>query len=387
MAINLFDPGFYAQANPDLANVGLTSPEQLTAHFFGAGLNEGRAFSPFADLNVYRAANPDLAGAGLTANSQLYGHLVASGVAEGRAFSAVYDANFYRAANPDVAAAGFNNEQLFDHFRVSGIREGRVASAAFNPSSYLALNPDLRAAGLDFAGGLIHYRLAGAAEGRPTGGSAPAQEAPASIFLSLSDGRVGQLDESGNFLGANINRILTDIAKDSSNQLWGISFSSLYRLNNDASQAEFVGNLGRGSDVNALDFDNNDRLIATDASGTIYQIDTLTGAALTVGSINDAKFDSSGDLVFDESRNVFYATSESNFFGGSDILYQFDLRGNSRRIGEIGFSNVFGLSIDGGILSGYTNDGRELEISRSSGSASVVDFIDVGFAEIYGAAS
>lgn len=173
MAINLFDPGFYAQANPDLANVGLTSPEQLTAHFFGAGLNEGRAFSPFADLNVYRAANPDLAGAGLTANSQLYGHLVASGVAEGRAFSAVYDANFYRAANPDVAAAGFNNEQLFDHFRVSGIREGRVASAAFNPSSYLALNPDLRAAGLDFAGGLIHYRLSGAAEGRPTGGSAP----------------------------------------------------------------------------------------------------------------------------------------------------------------------------------------------------------------------
>ncbi|NJN61678.1 MAG: hypothetical protein HC795_09275 [Coleofasciculaceae cyanobacterium RL_1_1] len=178
MAINLFDPGFYAQANPDLANAGLTSPEQLTAHFFGAGLNEGRAFSPFADLNVYRAANPDLAGAGLTANSQLYGHLVASGVAEGRAFSAVYDANFYRAANPDVAAAGFNNEQLFDHFRVNGIREGRVASAAFNPSSYLALNPDLRAAGLDFAGGLIHYRLFGATEGRPTGGSAPAPVPP-----------------------------------------------------------------------------------------------------------------------------------------------------------------------------------------------------------------
>lgn len=385
MAINLFDPGFYAQANPDLMSAGLTSPDQLTTHFFGAGLNEGRAFSPFVDLNTYRTANPDLAAAGLTTNAQLYSHLATAGVAEGRIFSVVYDTNFYRAANPDLASSGFNNEQLFDHFRSSGIREGRSASATFNTASYLALNPDLQAAGLDFFGGLIHYRLVGAAEGRPTGGSVPAP-AP-TLFLSLSDGRVGTLEESGEFIGNNSGQTLTDIAVDSSGDLWGISFSALYRVDPDSYRAEFVGNLNRGVSMNALDFDNQNRPIATDATGTIYRLDTLTGEAIEVGSISNPNFASSGDLVFDSNQNLFYATSISGTFSGSDVLYKFDLQGNSEQIGETGFSNVFGLSILQGDLYGYTSDGLELKINRESGSATVIDSIDTGFSVIYGAAS
>ena len=176
MPVNLFDPGFYAQANPDLAAVGIVTPAQLAAHFLGGGVNEGRAFSPFADLAVYRAANQDLVAAGLVTDAQLFNHLSASGVAEGRQFSVVYDTGTYRAANGDLG--GLNNEQLFEHFRASGVREGRAASPAFNAASYLALNPDLQRAGLDLFGGLVHYRLSGAAEGRPTGGTAPALGTP-----------------------------------------------------------------------------------------------------------------------------------------------------------------------------------------------------------------
>jgi hypothetical protein len=101
MSVNLFDANFYRAANTDLGAGGLTTDTQLLSHFQNYGLNEGRLFSPFANLNFYRSSNPDLAAAGLT-KQQLFNHLENYGVAEGRRFSPFADINFYLNANPDV---------------------------------------------------------------------------------------------------------------------------------------------------------------------------------------------------------------------------------------------------------------------------------------------
>lgn len=61
MAVDLFDVNFYSAANPDLAAAGLTTHAQLLSHFQNSGLNEGRDFSPFVNLNFYRSSNSDLA--------------------------------------------------------------------------------------------------------------------------------------------------------------------------------------------------------------------------------------------------------------------------------------------------------------------------------------
>ena len=163
MAVNLFDPNFYREFNPDLRGL---NDAQAFQHLLDFGLNEGRVFSQYVDLNLYRASNPDLGGAGLVTNRQLFDHLSAFGAAEGRTFSFLFNANFYRAANPDLAVAGLNNEQLFEHFRAFGLNEGRQAVQSFSANFYLAANPDLQAAGFNFEQAAEHYVFNGIREGR-----------------------------------------------------------------------------------------------------------------------------------------------------------------------------------------------------------------------------
>lgn len=166
MSVNLFDANFYRAANPDLASLNDT---QALSHFQTSGLEEGRAFSPFANLNFYRSSNPDLAAVGLNTNRQLYDHLQNSGVAEGRRFSEFVDINYYLGINPDVSQAFVGNrEQALEHLRGSGVNEGRSFSPFVDLGYYLSTNSDLNQAfGGNRAPALEHLEIFGLDEGRP----------------------------------------------------------------------------------------------------------------------------------------------------------------------------------------------------------------------------
>ncbi|MBD2036171.1 S8 family serine peptidase [Leptolyngbya sp. FACHB-321] len=165
MPVSPFDAKFYRAANSDLASL---TDAQALQHFQSYGLNEGRVFSPLADLSFYRSSNTDLAAAGLTNNQKLYDHLCNYGVAEGRRFSEFADINFYLAANGDVktAVAG-SRERAFNHLQSYGVAEGRQFSQFININFYLAANSDVKTA---FSGdrvqALRHLELNGLKEGR-----------------------------------------------------------------------------------------------------------------------------------------------------------------------------------------------------------------------------
>jgi hypothetical protein len=161
MPINLFDARFYAANNPDLADAGLVTEAQLLSHFQNFGLNEGRIFSPWANLNFYRASNSDLSSLN---HQQLFAHLQNYGVAEGRKFSPFFDLQIYKAANDDLAS--FNNDFLFNHLQTSGINEGRRFSQYFDINYYRTNNSDLVSAGLQGIQLLEHFQLHGLNEGR-----------------------------------------------------------------------------------------------------------------------------------------------------------------------------------------------------------------------------
>ncbi|MEB3180952.1 MAG: PPC domain-containing protein [Nostocaceae cyanobacterium] len=156
MSANLFDASFYRAANPDLATY---DNNQLAAHFFTYGLDEGRLFSPLVNLNLYRASNSDL---GSFSNRQLYEHLDNNGVAEGRKFSEFFDLNYYRSRNGDLAQ--LNNEQLFWHAQNYGVAEGRRMSAFADINFYKGANGDL--ASLTNVQALQHLVAYGVNEGR-----------------------------------------------------------------------------------------------------------------------------------------------------------------------------------------------------------------------------
>jgi hypothetical protein len=211
----------------------------------------------------------------------------------------------------------------------------------------------------------IKYSICGGVAFIALAGASPAQ---AVSFLStfrsdtVTPTQVGTIDATtGAFTVTNTNGLqLTDIALNTSDELFGITFDQLYRINgsNPPSSAKNLGVTG----MNGLGFTNTDALYGI-GSGGFYSIDTSSGLASLLS--NPAGFSSAGDLLFNPLTGKFLATSNTP---GNSTLFTIDLMGNATAIGAIGFSNVFGLTFDGGNLLGYTSDRKQIKINLSTGA-------------------
>lgn len=126
---DVFDPVYYAEANPDVAKAVGTNPQALLRHYMKYGFAEGRSFSPLLDLSSYKRLNPDLA-----------------------------------------AAFGSDAESYVEHYFTYGLSEHRKAGASFDPVAYAEAYPDVKAAfGDDYAAVAAHYLNKGFEEGRTAG--------------------------------------------------------------------------------------------------------------------------------------------------------------------------------------------------------------------------
>ncbi len=156
----LFDPVFYARANPDVVAAG----RDLREHFDASGWREGRAPDAVFDPACYLGANADVRAAGLNPLD----HYQSNGWREGRDPGAGFDAKLYLARNPDVARAGF---EPLTHYLLSGKAEGRAAApalgdhvvAGFDAQHYLLTGPDVGRTGAD---PYRHWQEHGRFEGR-----------------------------------------------------------------------------------------------------------------------------------------------------------------------------------------------------------------------------
>ncbi|MCL1469381.1 DUF4394 domain-containing protein [Argonema antarcticum] len=376
MTVNLFDVNYYRGTNPDLRTAGLTTDTQLVDHFLRFGINDGRPFSPFVNLDFYRAGNPDLAAGGVNSNLQAFYHLQSFGIADGRRFSYGLNVPFYAAVNPDLALAGINNnEQRFEHFRSAGINDGRVSAENFNVRYYLDANPDLRAAGLNFAQAFQHYVNYGFREGRP----AVPRLIPS--FISTSSGQIGTIDPlTATFREIARGPAFTDIALSNDGRLFGITSNDLHRIDPITGASSRIGSLGAGF-FNALGFSADNRLYAAARNSNLYTVDPFTGTVSSVANLGSS-FSSSGDIVFDPVNNRFLATSDGV---GSDVLFSIGLNGTATRIGNIGFSGVFGLDFENGILLGYTANRQQITLNPGTGSGTFSKNVTGVSGEIFGA--
>lgn len=211
----------------------------------------------------------------------------------------------------------------------------------------------------------IKYSICGGVALVALAGASPAQ---AVSFLStfrsdtVTPTQVGTIDATtGAFTVTNTNGLqLTDIALNTSDQLFGITFDQLYKINGSSTPA-IVGNLGVGG-MNGLGFTTSNDLYGT-GSGGFYKINSSTGVASLLS--NPAGFSSAGDILFNPLSNQFLATSTTP---GNSTLFSIDLMGNATAIGNIGFSSVFGLTFDGGNLLGYTSDRKQIKIDLTTGA-------------------
>jgi glycosyltransferase involved in cell wall biosynthesis len=137
----LFDPVFYLEQNPALAEAGIDPLKHYLAHGLECDPH------PLFHTDWYVRQNPDLVAAGA---SPLI-HYLRKGWKEGRSPHPLFDAVFYLKQNPDVALAGTDPLQ---HYVARGGLEGRSPHPLFDGAWYLHENPHLAAAGIN---PLIHY--------------------------------------------------------------------------------------------------------------------------------------------------------------------------------------------------------------------------------------
>lgn len=177
-------------------------------------------------------------------------------------------------------------------------------------------------------------------------------------------GEVGTIDTSTGVFTPVITDApqLTDIALSDNEDLFGVTFSQLYSLDLNTQASTLIGNLG--ASINGLGFDNNDVLYGTGGSN-FYSIDTNSGLATQIANIPN--FSSAGDIVFNPDDNKFLGTSSTP---NNTTLFSIALDGTATEIGDIGFSNVWGLFFENQTLYGYTSNREQIIIDTDTGIGS-----------------
>lgn len=185
------------------------------------------------------------------------------------------------------------------------------------------------------------------------------------LWISDTTGGLGIVDASnGNVqLVGNTGAVLTDIAFDANQDLWGISFGQLYRVNRTTAALTLVGNTNTGP-LNALVFGANGTLYAAGQDGVLVSLNTTTGAATSLGSFG---FRSAGDLAF-----VGGSLYLSEFDGNRLLRISLTPSVSATVVGSIGFANVFGLATPDNVAL-YGAAGRQiLSVNTTTGAGTVV---------------
>ena len=161
----------------------------------------------------------------------------------------------------------------------------------------------------------------------------------ATMYVHDSIGNLGTVDtESGavNLIG-DMGATMTDIAFDTSGNLFGITFSGLYSINAATAASSLIGSHGVPGG-NALVFGSDGTLYsAGNSSRDLYSIDASSGATTSLGTTG---FTSGGDLAF--VGDDFYLAA-----GGSNLVsIDLDDLTASSVVGSFGVGSVFGIATD-----------------------------------------
>lgn len=202
-----------------------------------------------------------------------------------------------------------------------------------------------------------------------TAGAAPV------LWFSDSAGRLGTVDiaTSSATLVGNMGVQMTDIAFSPTGELFGTTFSSLYRIDATNGSTSFIRN--HFANINSLVFAQDGTLYG--AGSSLFTFNTTTGASTFIGGLGAS---SSGDLAF-VGGEMFLSAAVS----GNDQLRKVNpTTGASTAVGSIGRPSVFGLATPNGVDLYGMSGSAVFRIDTATGAAgpNVASF--TGFSQTYG---
>lgn len=161
----------------------------------------------------------------------------------------------------------------------------------------------------------------------------------------------------------------TDIALAPDRQLYGVSRTELFSLEDDSPMVRLLG--GSDSWV-ALDVGPDGLLYAAGENDRVVAIDLETFGSRVVARL-PPPFVASGDIAFVEGRMLITVTDSPSSTSDDTRLVEIDLAsGTARVLGRTGFPCIWALAAFGPQLYGFTCDGTLLRIDPFSGSSDLV---------------
>jgi hypothetical protein len=169
---------------------------------------------------------------------------------------------------------------------------------------------------------------------------------------------------------------MADIALTPAGVLYGISFRDFYVIDPSTAVATLVGSLGSTESLNGLTVAPDGTVYAgsnTASGGTLYRINTATGAATAVGAFG-ANIASSGDIVWGPYSAIYAPDPE----GTTDRLVSINpASGAATAMFDLGFSQVYGLSATAGELLGLCGGGELIVIDVDAGAVTMLHDFDL----------
>lgn len=217
-------------------------------------------------------------------------------------------------------------------------------------------------------------------KGQSSWSSTKGAEAGPQVFLADETGQLGVLDLSnGNVrLIGRRGVVLTDIAFAPGGRLFGISFTTFYRVNPSTGVRTTIGSLGV-SGMNALACPTAQQCLAAAFNNTtLYKINTTSGKATAIGS--NGSFRSAGDLVF--FQDSLYLSSTNRRFVKLNAA-----TGRAISSASHGIVDLWGLiALRDGLFFGFSNT-EAFQFNPANGARSRLgDFGGQGLGKTNGAA-
>jgi hypothetical protein len=167
---------------------------------------------------------------------------------------------------------------------------------------------------------------------------------------------------------------MTDVAVTPAGQLYGISFTALYAIDEGTGAATYIADVP-GTGNNSLTFLPNGTLLASDSMGAVKVVNPATGQTTAVGNYGSGLV-SAGDLVATRS-GIMYGTSSTTAGGGdastNNVLLRVDVgTGVATQVGLTGFGDVWGLAYSNARVIGFTTEGQIVRIDPQTGAGALL---------------
>lgn len=165
---------------------------------------------------------------------------------------------------------------------------------------------------------------------------------------------------------------LTDMAECPNGRLYGITFTDLYQINLNTSEASFIRS--NGQSANSLACNNNNQLaVGAVSSGIISILNSETQAVIqTISLVNRSL---SGDLAYKD--DTLYSIANN---GSTDALVRINVStGENSFITNIAKDKIYGIAFKNGILYGFTESGEIITINQVNGSTTLIRELPLAF--------